>query len=307
MQMMQAAGGNVATWEATRGGAFGGSGPVQMSRPELEQNAIQTGPHEGRDPEEVNGRLPYTEDRQGWDHARILAHLTQIDSDPLTVVDDMRCSAAAMLGAQIPGGPARVAAVAERTLARMTEQVGRSEGGRGTRLRQMRDLLPIMRSMAGLIATGNGRYENLRHLACAMYLVSETTDAGDGLGPEERASMAELTPEEDRLVSEERRGWGAAEALFAELRRTVGQVALVGISTNGDAPGARINHNITVGFDGADIYVYDPWPRAGDQLMRLGSAERQIRVYFEQDGRPLNWTLERFVPAARAPGGRPAR
>ena len=75
----------------------------------------------------------------------------------------------------------------------------------------------------------------------------------------------------------------------------------------GDAPGARINHNITVGFDGADIYVYDPWPRAGDQLMRLGSAERQIRVYFEQDGRPLNWTLARFVPAARAPGGRPAR
>ncbi len=274
------------------------------ARHELDYNVANVG-GELRDPEQRDGALPYNPDGS-WRHDEILAALSQIDNDPITEVDGMRCSSVAFLGAQIASGPGRVATLASAVQAEMRQVLdagawpildGVRQSMESDRVGYLRRIRPLLPAISARLAARSATYSDLRVLSAAVNALRDTGEDAAGLDPSERQGLAALTPEADRVVNEVRRGWSGAQQLFAEL--APGQAALVGISTTGE----RVDHNITIGNDGA-IYVFDPAPRRGTQFMRLSSHERDIRDYFEMDQRPLNFEIDRFVPAGRAPGGR---
>lgn len=288
------------------GGSLGGPGEG-APRAELDYNPTVEADGALRDPEQRDGVLPYNADGS-WRHAEILANLAQIDNDPITEVDSMRCSAVAFLGMQIAGGPSGVAAVAAEVQAQVRQLLDAGawpvlddvrQAFESRRLGYLRTLRPLLPAIAARIRGRAGTYQDLRVLSAAIYATRDSDEGANGLSPGERGGLSTLTPEADRVVNEVRRGWAGAQQLFTELEATPGQAALVGVSLTG----ARVDHNLTIGHDGS-IYVFDPLPRRGSQLMRLSSDERDIRDYFERDGQPLNWELDRFVAPDRAPGGR---
>lgn len=289
------------------GGSLGGPGRG-TPRAELDYNSTAQADGAPRDPEQRDGVLPYNADGS-WRHEEILANLSQIDNDPITEVDGMRCSAVAFLGMQIAGGPSRVVTIAAEVQVQVRQLLDAGawpvlddvrQAFESRRLGYLRTLRPLLPAIAARISGRAGTYQDLRILSAAIFAVRDSDEGANGLSPAERGGLSTLTPEVDRVVNEVRRGWADAQRLFTELEATPGQAALVGVSVTGEA----VDHNLTIGHDGA-IYVFDPAPRRGAQLLRLSSDERDIRDYFEHDGQPLNWELERFVAPERAPGGRP--
>lgn len=263
-------------------------------------------PIEREDAEHATGRLPYRTPTS-WNGMAILESLTQIDNDPETTTDFMRCSAASLLGAVILDGPHAVAATAGRTMARVRAALAKGDlaAQNAALADNLRRMLKYMDGVPKRMLSAKGTYKDLRRLAHMMKGV-EVWDERRGANMAELRAMGTLaggqmiSPEE--LVKGVGRFLGSPAAVEAFLLRAgqFGATVLLGLASL-EADGSVTGHTILAGCDARGPWVHDPWPREGQQVL-----------YFRQHRRELEQKLTRGerlksigVQAVRLPDAMP--
>ena len=75
--------------------------------------------------------------------------------------------------------------------------------------------------------------------------------------------------------------------------------AVPAVGTNVSQPD-RTNHAVNLGVDGSRaVYLFDPWPKEGKQLMMWSSDQDLIEPYFENTaGADRTWRVREIVRPA---------
>ena len=225
--------------------------------------------------------LPYDDPDhplQGWDGQAILNRLTQHDELSLTSTDEVRCAANAALALAIMQGP-------QATIRFATRVAGRAEGiqlgpasGPNFASNATAALSGISATVAAdFIREGWGTYAHLSEIADATKLVMSRNRLGFSTGIEAgaMAALAGTTRRIDRLV---RSRVEFVDTWLARLEPGDGYIVNVDtdVLAHGTAPSiAQGNHYVTVGrsADGEDYWLYDPYPRTGDQFILSTNSE----------------------------------
>ena len=239
---------------------------------------------EARDPEQPVGTLPF-EQSGGWDANEILSNLTQVDADPLTLTDGIRCAAVSTLAVHVQGGPSSVADVASSIAGQMLAKaatdatvalpVGVAEN--------LEILAPIIASLPDRIQDGSATYQDLQRLSHAMKLLVDS-DVSSGTSADEYDALTGLGGALNYYVGQNKTGLGGAQELVDTMLLTenlFNTYFILSVGTNDAEPGST-NHAVNLGIDGSGkVYFYDPWPREGSQLLFWDSDMDEIRLYFE--------------------------
>jgi hypothetical protein len=260
-------------------------------------------PNATGDPEERRGGLPFTE--RGWNAEEILSHLTQIDSQASTETDLHRCGAASVLAIHIQAGPDATARTAERTHASFSAwiQANQAQWDDATRARR-ETARAAVGAVAGRIRRRSAGYGDLQQLANAIKLV-----APSGTGPtvnEDFDTYRELggggqgSRRLRAFVGGSHTGVRRVRSLAEALGRERNQGFILGV--NIDERETRTDHAVSFGANAEGrVYLYDPWPRRGSQLLYWPSPE--IDDYFQgADGRARRWQVRELFEGDRSRG-----
>ena len=250
---------------------------------------------EKTNPEQKDGKLPF-KCPISWDGGKILSELTQIDDDPLTITDNKRCAAASVLATHIVAGPVSVGKVATATYVRMMCQLALASDMPDEVATNFKSLADVIAGIPARIAKQTVTYKDLRRLAHCMKLsVDFKKDSGTntkeykkltGIGGGARASV------------------GKTYTGFADLKKLAKGVKalktwsyILAISTKSKEDGS-VNHAVNLGYDGT-VFLYDPWPRKGSQMMYFGKDDADIKEYFEApDGTKRTWKTRELMQGA---------
>lgn len=242
---------------------------------------------QSRDPEQKDGGLPYNSNG-GWNANEILTHLTQVDNDAQTINDGNRCAAVSTLAVHIQGGPTSVLRVASAALvdlgssAIMSFLSSASDQVKQYYWDMSQALSPIITRLGDNTAT----YCDIRRVSDAMKLAVDA-DPNSGTGASEYPELAGLGGGLQAYVGQTYSGLDEANNL-ASLMSALGSssllpniYAVLAVGTNDIQPD-RTNHAVNLGIDkSGQVYLYDPWPRDGKQIMMWASDTALIEPYFE--------------------------
>ncbi len=271
-------------------------GAVVQAR-DLDYNPTTNAAGEKRNPEQTDGAIPFT-GALSWDGSVVLAEMTQIDDDPLTLTDNKRCAAASTLAVHIQGGPMSVARVATATFGHMTAQTFLSwlNGMPDNIKTNMEALRSVIAAIPAKIVAHTLTYRDLRRLAHCMKILVDW-NPNSGTNRSEYENLTGIGNAFNAYVGQTYTGWASAQTLAGILRLIPRASCILSVST-GSVENGNTNHAVTFGNDG-DIYLYDPWPRTGSQIMHLGSDQADIKEYFEHpDGTQRTWRVREVMTAA---------
>ena len=295
----------------TRGGTGGGvgGGPAGTTAdPNLKHQNAGTDANPV-DPErsvaDAAWRLPFVgvDAGSGWDGEAILRRWTQVDLDPLTATDAHRCATNAVLASRILTGPSSVASYAEH-VAQSALMV----------MKHISDPVEQARMQAKVTACGlaaaqvrfaAATYHTLDVIADAIKALLTNNPQGGTTGGEaatlnqinadERdSSLRFRVPYDETGVNELCNGLHPGEAWLVQ----------VDTDTRDDsAPDdSQVDHFVTVGCTGGltpdqgGVYLYDPWPRQGSQLIRKDKDTDAFWAYFKiYDAGGRKWKYSEWV------------
>lgn len=264
-----------------------GGQPVRTPDPRLGHNAPPTGP----DPENPGPttRLPYRGVDAGsdWDGAAVLARWTQLDGDPNTHSDPFRCAANA--------------ALAPRILAGMPPTSDYGEALREEGIRKAADPMfaskkddMVKAGAQASIAAANlrlafGTYGDLSRIADAGKRIVTENPLGSSSAVEAgRLNTVASTGRQD-VDSARPRSIEQVYELCAMLRPGQAWTVLIDLEDVEATDPSQTDHVITVGCfpnklpeERDAIYLYDPFPRTGSQLVLKDSQIDLFRSYFER-------------------------
>jgi hypothetical protein len=233
--------------------------------------------------------LPWTspgKSEAGWNAEEILSKLTQVDESGTTFTDEVRCGANSVLAVAVTKGPLTTESFARGVMLNALHQ---SEDKKlsAERRQTTRDVYDKIWPAIRAVGNGTATYGDLSLIAhYAKGAMSEKADSST-TGHEVGAMAA--------LVGGMRTSGEPIQdkdhfAMFARsLKKGESYIVLAG--TNVLAEGVKVrnlsqvNHYVVVGRDsGGKIFLYDPYPRAGTQLLR--SSDPTFWTLFETaDGR----------------------
>jgi hypothetical protein len=229
--------------------------------------------------------LPYKDPsvpNSGWSSGEILQNLTQIDEDSGTFTDPVRCGANSVLAAVIPRGPGAVADLARKTLdALQKPPPPDSKADPADRSAAASKVA----AAAAALGTQAATYGDLSRLAHGMKVAFAQDPKGATTGHEVVAMAGLAGPVNSTAVpvQDPKHVFQLAEPL------EVGEAMLLLVDTDVPDPNRRmrrigdLNHWVTVGKRRATtdapkskvydkprdwmLWMYDPYPRVGTQLM----------------------------------------
>jgi hypothetical protein len=259
-----------------------------------------------RDPEQQDGTLPYSNDKKSWDANEILKHLTQVDNDAQTINDNKRCAAVSTLAVHIQGGPSSVLSVATSTFASLkTKSVLDFLSSASAEVKQYyATMSTALLGIGKRLGAGAATYQDLRRVSDAMKLAVDA-DPSSGTSASEYPDLAGLGGGLQAYVGMTYKGLGKAD----NLANTLGQLGssdwlpdmhcVLAVGTNDSKPD-RTNHAVNLGIDkSGKVYLFDPWPRDGKQIMHWGSDAALIKPYFETtDGKDRTWRVREVMRPA---------
>lgn len=265
-----------------------------------------TGPHpplEYEDNEQRSGVLPYRT-RSTWNAHAILESLTQVDNDPETTTDGMRCSATAVLGAPILEGPHAVAATAVAVMDRVRAMLAKGDlAARNQGLADnLRRMLPYMATVPKRMLSLKGTYKDLRRLA-HMLKGAETWSESLGTTVDQLGEMSNRTGGVTFLATAFKDRDGAllhsASAVEAFLLQagSFGATTMLAIRDQQDN-GEETSHSVLAGCDARGPWVYDPWPRPGQQILYFRQNRRELELLLNTSAR----RKPTLVQSIRMPG-----
>jgi hypothetical protein len=210
----------------------------------------------------------------GWNSEEILSKLTQVDESAATFTDEVRCGANSVLAVAITRGPFATEVFARGV---MLEALGQSTNAAlpAERRKAGGDAYSLIWPAIRAVGNGTGTYGDLSLIAHYAKVVMSKNATAETTG-HEVAAMAGLiggmAKSGEPILDKEH------FAMFARnLKRGQSYILLVG--TNVLAPGVRtrnlsqVNHFVVLGRDsGGKVFLYDPYPRVGAQLLRSGDA-----------------------------------
>ncbi len=244
----------------------------------------------------------------GYDPAAILADMTQVDQNPATANDNVRCVIASYTAAAVMAGPGALTRLADDLALRIqngTTPVGPNGG-----------TLPDAQAIAALgrirdrIESGNFDYRDLGMLQQLIYehygggatgttfaqqlnltgLGGSVDPAGNPIGAPNSGNNQIQFLNRAALVT-------AANGLGP------GQSFVVGIN---EFPGGGTNsdHGILIGRDPSGrLYLYNPWPHANP----AGGQPPPQLVYYDQNPAVFDHHLDQYAPGAGFDVGSPIR
>lgn len=278
----------------------------QLHREDALQRAVDYNAElnqEGRDidPELATGVLPFTE--TGWDGRLIGRKLSQLN--PLAPPSDyVRCAQTAFLVTLVQRGPEAVLAMIENYRARYAEKL-RSPRTRAPMRALYTQGLETLASIAERIAGKTATYDDLSALQQAMFeeFVGSKGAAAGGSTVEDVRKMVEAegyTAHTLNLVDidQPRAAQQAAQLKPGEFLSCAVDNTPMGIYV--------YNHNIQIGAypDTGGLYLYDPAPIRGDQLIDLDASLSAMQHYFTNTPEQIQAELAEtggLVVTARSP------
>ena len=269
----------------------GDGGPVAVpatTDPRLNWTLAAQQEDPGLDRERVPFNDPLHAGRS-WDAQAILARLTQLDDDPGTFTDAVRCGANAVLAIAIMSGPEAVMRLVIGLIKRGAELYADTKLPAPRRAQCFSAAIDLI-EVGPRIAYEKTTYGELSRVAhCAKVLMSDAPTSST-TGHEVNAMGALVGETQDfgtpiidqaQLVTYAKTlAPGEAFTLLVdsdvlaedEDRRSLSQVNhYVTLGREPDAPGRK-----------GRIYLYDPWPRVGSQL--LYSNDTNFWAYFTTAG-----------------------
>ncbi len=248
----------------------GESGPNRIMRA-VPYNAEMEG---GRikDPELAQGTLPFTD--EGWDGRQIARNLSQLNpAAPRS--DVIRCVQTAFLVELVQRGPGAVNAMIENYLNRYRaglHQVSTPANIRRWYQRAIHNLSPIPAKINDKTAT----YDDLSTLQREMFDVYGGP-GGTNLSVEINMMRREGYTAQSLNMVDVTQAQAAAQA--ATLKP--GEFLSCGVNNTALGTGA-VNHEVHIGAypDTGALFLYDPAPVKGDQLIELDGSLSNISYYF---------------------------
>jgi hypothetical protein len=258
-----------------------------------------------RDPEQKDGGLPYISGG-GWNANEILTHITQVDDDAQTINDGKRCAAVSTLAVHIQGGPASVLRVANAVLVNLASSAIMSFlSSASEQVKQYyQDMSLALVPIIGRLSDNTATYRDLRRVSDAMKIAVDA-DPNSGTGASEYPKLAGLGGGINDYVGQDYSGLDEANTL-ASLLGTLGSsdllpniYAILAVGTNDSRPD-RTNHAVNLGIDSSGkVYLYDPWPRDGKQIMMWASDAALIKPYFENsESTDRTWRVREIMRPA---------
>jgi hypothetical protein len=230
---------------------------------------------EGRrtDPEQASGVLPFAEG--GWDGAAIGRALTQLS--PVAPRNaDQRCIETSFLVALVQQGPGAVRNMIENYLSRY--RLGLSQAATPERIkrwyrRSIRNLSPLL----GRIDDQTLSYEDLSTLLTEMYDVYGIPEGGTPRVVEESMLRREGYQAQRLNLINVTQDQAAAEAQAL----LPGEFLSCAVEATREGTG-MVDHTIQIGRHPVtgNLYLYDPWPVAGDQMIECSEDLSEIQHYF---------------------------
>lgn len=253
------------------------------------------------DPEQGNGRLPFG--GGGWDATALLSQLSQVDNDASTLADSHRCSAVAILAGHIQAGPAAVSAVATDTARILSGMVAEQNQLSNDVRAALTTLIPSITALPGRLTSQRATFQDLRRLSEGMFL-SASPDPSAAPTTDAQEQIASRGGGVVTMLNQMNAGFAKVEELAGVLPQAGRMAVILSINTNtqsGVAPedlaGSIGAHAVTLGANAAgQVYLYDPWPRSGSQILLWDSNRREIQDYFEErDGTQRLWRAQMGV------------
>ena len=247
------------------------------------------------DPEQRDGVLPFTAD--GWNADQILSNLSQVDNDSLTLTDNVRCAAVSVLAAHIQAGTSSVIKVANQTSTRMKAQ---SQEGRVPEevLRNFQALESVISTMPNRIGNQQATYQDLRRLSHCMKFVVDS-DARSGTDTAEYEDLTGIGGALHQEVGKSYKGWNQLKALVSVLQadEATGISLLLSVEIRHELMVSSTVHAVQLGKDQAGgVYLFDPFPRQGSQMMKWGVDDADIRDYVEtSEGKGRTWKIKQLL------------
>jgi hypothetical protein len=254
--------------------SIGNRGVVALLRetdPRLTYNQAAKDEAKGLDAQ----KLPWTtpgKPEAGWNAEEILGKLTQVDESATTFTDEVRCGANSVLAVAITKGPLTTESFARGVMLsalHQSEDKKLSAERRQTTLEVYDKIWPAIRSVGNGTAT-YGDLSLIAHYAkVAMSEKADSSTTGHEVGAM-AALVGGMRTSGEPIQDKEQ------FAMFARnLKKGESYIVLAG--TNVLAEGVKTrnlsqtNHYVVVGRDsGGKIFLYDPYPRVGTQLLRSG-------------------------------------
>jgi hypothetical protein len=262
--------------------------------------------------------LPYTDPAApmaGWDAPDVLNRLTQHDEDISTFTDEVRCAANATLAIAVLKGPQGVLDFAAKVVARAEQLEKTMQVPKGNSKSELDRMMTMLEQFGYTILVpiamenirlGFGKYHDLDTIANAAKCVMS-------VNPEKFSTGAEATNMARAAGPTTRIGQQVKDRADFETRMKAlqpGESWIVNVDTDVLAADAKPameqgNHFVTVGREEAGgtptYFLYDPYPRTGDQYMTSDSAD--FWVLFETADGHWKWvwieSLTKPAPAAQ--------
>ncbi|MCA9925102.1 MAG: DUF4157 domain-containing protein, partial [Anaerolineales bacterium] len=225
------------------------------------------------DAEQARGILPFTE--EGWDGRQIGQQLSQLN-DAVTNNDNVRCVQAAFLVSLIQQGPGALSTMINNYLNRY--RVGLAQAGTPPRIkrwyrRSVRNLQPLLAKIDAKTLT----YEDLSTILTEMYDIY-----GSGSGGTSSAAQMSMAVREGYQGTRLNKENATQEEAAAEAQALQpGEFLLCAVEVSKEGTD-QANHAIHIGRypDLGTLYLYDPWPVKGDQMIDCDESLNNAEHYF---------------------------
>lgn len=275
--------------DAAAGGGQGKGKGDDGADPRLEHKAVQVG-DDKVDPEAEKGRsinlLPYkgaiySGSEGGWKGVQIVSQWSQLDENPTTNTDQSRCAANATIVPRILAGPIAFADYADALFAASKQVLAKTKTDNDYRAEMVAKsfALGLVSAQVRMRIATWGTLDLVAD--CAKLFM--TNDPGGATSGHESGKMQQLAA--DKLTTRNKTPGSLAEVdeLCDEL--TPGESWLVQVDTNvlkhGEAKDVgQVDHFVTIGKRGDEVYLYDPWPRAGSQMIWRKDKPGDFTDYF---------------------------
>ena len=249
-----------------------------------------------------NDILPYSEDGSTWDANEILRNWSQFDNDSTTDTDAVRCASNAALAMAIMNGPAAVASFAERASGMVELKMNDESAPPDVRAEMaLGSAFLLAFVMAGLAHSWTyGSLSRLAHLAkLATSFSGRERNKSKDLDAGDLASLAGRKQPVNRQMPTRS---AFEQGPLQQLRRRPGFALMVHVDTGErkrtqtDTPfkanQEQGNHYVTVGSTrdpSPRIYLYDPLPRVGAQLIYEDTNPDDFWSLFETAEKDFKW------------------
>ena len=226
------------------------------------------------DPEQASGALPFNE--TGWDGDEILRSFSQLNTG-VAHNDNVRCVEAAFLASMILRGPGAIREMIENYLSRY--RLGLSQASTPEDIKRWyRRSIVNMEPLPGKIDSKSMEYEDLSTLMTEMYSVYGQGSGGTFEGPE-----ANMMRREGYTVTTIHTAHATQEQAAAQAQALApGESLACSVDVHRAGTG-ELNHRITIGRkpgEGGTLYLYDPWPVIGDQMVDTDENLDAVSFYF---------------------------